>query len=81
MPRTKGSKNKAKPLTIDEQITQVAAHVEKLKTELAAAEEKLKSLTSLRDEEAMKELMRVISEKGMSIADVIALIKATEGEA
>ena len=81
MARTKGSKNKAKALTIDEQITAATARVEELKAALDAAEAEMKSLTSLRDEEAMKELMRVMSEKGMSIADVIALIKATEGEA
>lgn len=78
MARTKGSKNKAKALTLDVQITAVAARVEELKAALDAAEAELKSLTSLRDEEAMKELMAAMADKGMRVEDVIALIKGTE---
>ena len=75
MPRTKGSRNKAKTLTIDEQITQAAAKVEELKAELEAAEEELKTLTTLRDEEQMKTLMTAIADSGKSVADVIAMLK------
>ena len=75
MPRTKGSRNKAKALTIDEQITQAAAKVEELKAEFAKAEEELKTLTTLRDEEQMKALMEAIASSGKSVADVIAMLK------
>ena len=74
MPRTKGSKNKAK-LSIDEQITQTTARVEELKAALEAAEAELHNLTALRDEEAMKELMAAIASSGKSVADVVAMLK------
>ena len=74
MPRTKGSKNKAK-LSIDEQITAATTRVEGLKAQLTAAEEELRTLTALRDEEQIKELMEAIAASGKSIADVIAMLK------
>ena len=74
MPRPKGSRNKP-ALTIDEQITQVTAKVEALKAELEAAEAELKTLTALRDEEQMKELMSAIAASGKSVSDVIAMLK------
>ena len=76
MPRIKGSRNKAKALTINEQITATAARVEKLKAELLSAEEELRNLTALRDEQAMKELLATMAGKGISVADVVALIKS-----
>ena len=63
MPRPKGSRNKP-ALSIDEQITQATVRVEELKLQLAAAEEKLKSLITLRDEEQMKALMEAIASSG-----------------
>lgn len=74
MPRPKGSKNKP-ALTIDEQIAATEEHISRLKEELAAAEEKLKTLISLRDEEQMKELMCAIAASGKSVTDVIAMLK------
>ena len=62
-------------MTIDEQITQAAAHVEAMRARLAAAEEELRTLTALRDEEAIKELLTAAG-KGIGVADAIALIKA-----
>jgi len=79
MPRTKGSKNKAK-LSIDEQITAATTRVEGLKAQLTAAEEELKNLMALRDEEAMKELLAAIAERGISLADAISLIKGKTKE-
>ena len=49
--------------------------VEALKTELEAAEAELKTLTALRDEEQVKELMSAIASSGKSVADVIAMLK------
>ena len=63
-------------MTIDEQITQAAAHVEAMRARLAAAEEELRTLTALRDEEAIKELLAAAAGKGIGVADAIALIKA-----
>lgn len=77
MARTKGSKNRTK-LTVDEQIKAAEERVEKLRTELAAAEEELKTLAALRDEEAMKALMEAIASSGKSIAEVITLVKGAE---
>ena len=74
MPRPKGSRNKP-ALSIDEQITQATVRVEELKLQLAATEEKLKSLIALRDEEQMKALMEAIASSGKSVADVIAMLK------
>ena len=79
MPRTKGSRNKAK-LSIDEQITAATTRVEELKAQLAAAEEELKNLNTLKDEQAMRDLLAAVAEKGISVTDAIALIKG-EGEA
>ena len=75
MPRMKGSKNKVKSMTIDEQITATEERVAKLREELADAEAELKTLTTLRDEAAMKELAAAIAASGKSFADVIAWIK------
>lgn len=77
MPRTKGSKNKAK-MTLDEQITAAEASVADCKAKLDAAKAELKKLEALREEEAMKELMSAIAESGKSVADVIALIKGDD---
>ena len=74
MPRPKGSKNKP-TLTIDEQIVATEERIDRLKEELAAAEETLKTLTALRDEEQMKELKDAIAASGKSVADVIAMLK------
>ena len=63
-------------MTIDEQITQAAAYVEAMRARLAAAEEELRILTALRDEEAIKELLAAAAGKGIGVADAIALIKA-----
>lgn len=81
MPRTKGSKNKAKVLTIDEQIKAAEARVADCKEKWEAAKAELNALETLRDEAAMKELMAAIAGKGMSVADVLAMIKGSEGEA
>ena len=75
MPRPRGSRNK-KSMTIDEQINAARERVEALKNELAEAEEELKTLTTLRDEESMKELMATIASSGKSVNDVIAMIKS-----
>ena len=75
MPRPKGSRNKP-ALTIDEQITQATAKVEALKAELEAAEAEMKKLTTLRDEEQIKELMSAIASSGKSVSDVIAMLKS-----
>ena len=74
MPRPKGSKNKS-TLTIDEQITQAAARVEDLRMQLSEAEAELKKLETLRDEEQMKALMEAVAASGMSVSDVIAMVK------
>lgn len=79
MPRTKGSKNKTK-LTLDEQITAATARVEELKTQLSAAEEELSALTALKDEQAMKDLVAAIAERGISVNDAIALIKGNDAQ-
>ena len=75
MPRPRGSRNK-KSMTIDEQINAARERVEALKNELAEAEAELKTLTALRDEESMKELMATIASSGKSVNDVIAMIKS-----
>ena len=75
MPRMKGSKNKSKSLTIDEQVAAAESRVEELKKELESAEAELNTLTTLRDEAAMKELAAAIAASGKSFADVIAWIK------
>ena len=75
MPRPKGSKNKANTLTLDERIAAAEAHVAELKEQLTSAEAELKSLYTLRDETAMKELVKAIAASGKTVDDVIAMIK------
>lgn len=76
MPRMKGSKNKVKSMTIDEQVAAAEERVAKLREELQSAEAELQTLTTLRDEAAMKELAATIAASGKSFADVIAWIKS-----
>ena len=80
MPRPKGSKNKP-ALTLDEQIAAAQERASEYKEKWEAAEAELKKLEALRDEEQVKELLAAIASSGRSVADVIALIKNTEGEA
>ena len=75
MARTKGSKNKAKVLTIDEQMEKLTAEIAAMKEQVKEKEAELVSLKNLRDEEAMKELMDAMAENGVSVADVIAMIR------
>ena len=77
MPRTKGSKNRSK-LTLEEQIAAAEERVVQAQAELAAAEEELKNLNALRDEEQVKALMDAIAASGRTIPEVIALIQGEE---
>ena len=74
MARTKGSKNKPK-LTIDEQMEQLTTEITALREQIAAKEAELERLKNLKDEAAMKELMDAMAEKGVSVGDVIAMIR------
>ena len=80
MPRPKGSKNKP-AMTIDEQIEKLTVDITALKAQVEEKEAELVRLKNVRDEEAMKELMATIASSGRSVADVIAMIKGSEGEA
>ena len=80
MPRPKGSKNKP-TLTIDEQIEKLTQDITALKEQISDKEAELVRLKNVRDEETMKELMATIASSGKSVADVIAMIKGSEGEA
>lgn len=80
MPRPKGSKNKP-ALTLDEQIEKLTQDITALKEQISDKEAELVRLKNVRDEEAMKELMATIASSGRSVADVIAMIKGSEGEA
>ena len=77
MPRTKGSKNRSK-MTLEEQIAAAEERVVQAQAELAAAEEELKNLSALRDEEQVKALMDAIAASGRTIPEVIALIQGEE---
>ena len=77
MPRTKGSKNRSK-LTLQEQIAAAEERVVQAQAELAAAEEELKNVSALRDEEQVKALMDAIAASGRTIPEVIALIQGEE---
>ena len=79
MPRPKGSKNKP-TMTLDEQIEKLTQDITALKEQVKTKEAELVRLKNVRDEETMKELMVTIASSGKSVADVIALIKNTEGE-
>ena len=77
MPRPKGSKNKSNSMTLDERINAAEARVAELKEQLTSAEAELKSLYTLRDEAAMKDLLSAIAKSGKSVSDVIEML--TEG--
>ena len=80
MPRTKGAKNK-QPLSLDEKISAAENELEQLKTEVKAREEALSALQSLKNEQEIHALMDAIAESGLTVQNVIDMVKAGKAQA
>ena len=78
MARTKGSKNKASALTVDERIAAVTAELESLQEQVKEKKAQLKKLMSEKDEEDQKRILAAVAASGKTADEVIAMLHGTE---
>lgn len=78
MPRTKGSKNKATALTVDERIAAVAAEIEALQEQVKAKKAELKQLDAEKAEEDQKKILAAAASSGKTVEEIVALIESAE---
>lgn len=75
MPRTKGSKNKAAALTIDERIAAVTAEIDSLQEQVKAKKAELKKLDAEKVEADQKKILEAAACSGKSVEEIVALIE------
>ena len=78
MPRTKGSKNKATLLSIDERIAAMAAEIESLQEQVKAKKAELKQLEAEKAEEDHKRILAAANASGKTVEEIISLIENAE---
>ncbi len=74
MARTKGSKNKASGMTVDERIAAVNAELESLQEQVKEKKAKLKQLMAEKDEADQKRILAAVAASGKSADEVIAML-------
>ena len=74
MPRTKGSKNKAR-LTVDERISAVTAEIESMEAKLKEKKAELRQLKVEKEEENQKKILAAVAASGKTAEEVIALLE------
>ena len=74
MARTKGSKNKASGMTVDERIAAVNAELESLQEQEKEKKAKLKQLMAEKDEADQERILAAVAASGKSADEVIAML-------
>ena len=74
MARTKGSKNKASGMTVDERIAAVNAELESLQEQVKEKKAKLKQLMAEKDEADQKRILAAVAASGKFADEVIAML-------
>lgn len=74
MPRPKGSKNKARPQTINEQIAAVTAEIGALQEQLKQKRLELKRLEAEKEKEGQQQILDAVAASGKSVEEILALI-------
>ena len=75
MARTRGSKNKTAPASVEEKIKAVEAEISRLQDELKTKKAERKKLLAQQDEENQQKILAAVEKSGKSFDEVMALLK------
>ena len=75
MARTKGSKNKTAPASVEEKIKAVEAEIARLQDELKAKKAEHKKLLVQQDEENQQKILAAVEKSGKSFDEVMEFLK------
>ena len=78
MPRTKGSKNKATLLSVDERIAAVSAEIEALQKQVKGKKAELKKLNAEKGKENQKQILAAAAASGKTAEEIIKLIQGED---
>lgn len=74
MARTRGSKNKAQSLTVEERIAAIDAEIEGLQEQIKEKKAERRKLTAEKKAEDQKKLIAAVEKSGVSIDEIIAFV-------
>ena len=75
MARTRGSKNKTAPASVEEKIKAVEAEISRLQDELKTKKAERKKLLAQQDEENQQKILAAVEKSGKSFDEVMAFLK------
>ena len=75
MARTKGSKNKTAPASVEEKIKAAEAEIARLQDELKAKKAEHKKLLVQQDEENQQKILAAVEKSGKSFDEVMEFLK------
>lgn len=75
MARPKGSKNRKETVNVDERIAQIDAEIEALQAQIKTKKAERTKLKAVKSAEDQKKLVAAVQKSGMSIDEIIELIK------
>ena len=75
MARTRGSKNKTVPASVEEKIRAVEAEISRLQDELKMKKAERKKLLAQQDEENQQKILAAVEKSGKSFDEVMAFLK------
>ena len=75
MARTRGSKNKTAPASVEEKIKAVEAEISRLQDELKMKKAERKKLLAQQDEENQQKILAAVEKSGKSFDEVMEFLK------
>lgn len=78
MARTRGSKNKASNMTVEERIAAIDAEIESLQEQIKVKKANRRKLTAEKKAEDQKKLIAAVEKSGKSIDEIIAFASYKE---
>lgn len=75
MARTRGSKNKTAPASVEEKIRAVETEISRLQDELKTKKAERKKLLAQQDEENQQKILAAVEKSGKSFDEVMAFLK------
>ena len=75
MARTRGSKNKTVPASVEEKIRAVEAEISRLQDELKMKKAERKKLLAQQDEENQQKILAAVEKSGKSFDEVMTFLK------
>lgn len=76
MARTRGSRNKAQSLTVEERIAAIDAEIEGLQEQIKEKKAERRKLTAEKRAEDQKKLIAAVEKSGVSIDEIIAFVSS-----